>query len=197
MATTYETADTDVLNLIKSVVRKHHPDLHETGANIGAIFASNEDGPALKVHGAPAMACIQAVSAKRRPHCECDAEITIDRSEWNSLNPFQQEALIHHELSHLKRKEHKEKKLQELRKESPDCPAWIIDNLGRPKLGTVPAEHVPGDAFSSTIEIYGPAAIEFVGADRFKKFADEALATYYRNRNSQEAPSNEGEEKSV
>lgn len=195
MATTYETADTDVLNLIVSVVRKYHPDLHETGAKIGAIFASNESGSALKVHGAAALACIQAVNAKRRPHCDYDAEIMIDQSEWNRLNPFQQEALIDHELSHLKRKEHKEKKLQELRKDNPDCPAWQIDNLGRPKLGTVPADFTPGDCFASVIARHGQQAIEFIGADRFHKFAQEAMAEY--NRNNMEPVSNEGEEKSV
>lgn len=175
----------DVLNAIKRITNKYHPALAETGCNIGGVFASNETGPAVKLHGVAALATIQAVSAKRRPNCEHDAEITIDASEWNALSPQQQDALIHHELGHLKRKEHSAKKLDKLRKENPDCPAWQIDNLGRPKLGTVPADFSPGDAFHSTIAIFGPAAIEFVGAKKFADFARDAMAEYERNKGAQ------------
>lgn len=173
--TTYDTAPPDVLNTINRIIRQHHPLLAETGCNVGAVFASNADGPAIKVHGTSALATIQVVSAKRRPHCEYDAEITIDASEWNQLHPEQQDALICHELCHLKRKEHSEKKLAKLRKEDPDAVAWVFDNLGRPKLGTVPADMTPGDAFKYCIEVYGKNAVEFVGAKKFNEFAEAAM----------------------
>lgn len=178
MPTTYETAPDDVLAVVRRILNRYHPDLAETGATVGAIFASNETGPAVKLHGAAALAVVQVVSAKRRPHCDCDAEITIDASEWSQLTPQQQDALIDHEISHLRRKEHSEKKLAKLRAENPDCPAWKIDNLGRPVLGTVPADMTPGDAFADVIARHGLAAVEFVGAKRFNEFADAALAQH-------------------
>ncbi len=176
MATTYDTATDDVFEIVNRIIKQYHPDLAETQCKIGVIFASNEDGPAIKVHGSAALACIQVVSAKRRPHCEYDAEITIDASEWNNkLIPAQHDALIDHELSHLKRKEHSEKKLARLRKEDPDAVAWKLDSLGRPMLGTVPADFTPGDAFTAVIARHGLAAVEFVGAKRFAEFAEAAM----------------------
>lgn len=176
MPTTYETAPDDVISVIKSVVSAYHPAIAECGAKIGAVFAHNADGPAVKVHGAAAMACIQAVSAKRRPHCEYDAEIIIDGAEWEKLDENQQEALIDHELSHLRRKEYSEKQLAKMRKENPDAVAWKLDNLGRPKLGTVPADFTPGDAFAEVIARHGESAVEFIGAKRFHSFAQKAMA---------------------
>ncbi len=164
MPTTYDTATDDVFEIVNRILKQHHPDLAETQCKIGVIFASNEDGPAIKVHGSAALACIQVVSAKRRPHCEYDAEITIDASEWNNkLIPAQHDALINHELHHLVRVEHSEKKLAALRKEDPDAVAWKIDSLGRPKLKTIPADITPGDIFLSCVAIHGRNAIEFHG----------------------------------
>lgn len=165
----------DPRSVVARVMREYHPALVECGANVGAIMASAEDGPAIKVHGSAALAMVQVVSAKRRPHCEYDAEIVIDRSEWNKLLPAQQDALIDHDLCHLKRKEYSEKKLAKLRKEDPDAVAWILDNLGRPKLGTIPADVTPGDGFEACIVRHGEWAVEFVTAKRFKDFAGNAL----------------------
>ncbi len=176
--TNYDPAPADVLDVVRRIVNQFHPDLAETGANIGCIFASNETGPAVKLHGCAALAIVQAVSAKRRPHCELDAEITIDAGEWAQLSPQQQDALIDHEISHLRRKEHSEKKLAKMRKENPDSPAWKTDNLGRPVLGTVPADMTPGDAFAAVIARHGHAAVEFVGAKKFAAFAEAAMAQH-------------------
>jgi hypothetical protein len=176
LATEYETAPDEVIATIRRLVNQYHPDLAETGCKIGAIFARNESGPAVKLHGVAALATIQAVSAKRRPHNEYDAEITIDGGEWDQLLPPQQDALIDHELCHLKRKEHSEKKLARLRKEDPEAVAWKIDNLGRPVLGTIPADFTPGDCFKDVIVRHGPAAPEFLGAKRFEVFAANAMA---------------------
>lgn len=175
MSTTFETAPDEVVALIRTVTLAYHPDLAECGAKIGAVFAHNADGPAVKVHGAAALACIQPVSAKRRPHCEFDAEIIIDAAEWEKLTKDQQAALIDHELSHLRRKEHSDKQLAKMRKENPDQVAWKVDNLGRPKVGTVPADFTPGDAFAEVIARHGEHAVEFVGAKRFHNFAQKAL----------------------
>lgn len=160
---------------VQRIIHAYHPNLAETQCRIGAIFGRNDNGPAIKVHGCAALAAIQAVSAKRRPHCEYDAEILIDQSEWNRLSPQQQDALIDHELSHLRRKEHKPKKLAKLREANPECPAWKLDNLGRPVLGTVPADFTPGDCFAAVIARHGFAAVEYIGAKRFAEFAEDAM----------------------
>ncbi len=174
-ATTYDTAPIEVIAVVARIIAAYHPDLAECGARVGAVMASNEGGPAVKVHRTAALAYIQAVSAKRRPNCEYDAEIVIDAGEWNQLLPAQQDALIDHELLHLRRKEHSEKKLAKLRKEDPDAVAWQIDNLGRPKLGTIPADVNPGDGFVDCILRHGANAVEFVTFEKFKVWAEAAM----------------------
>jgi hypothetical protein len=175
MPTTYDTAPDEVLAMVQRIISQFHPDLAETGCKVGALFAFNESGPAIKLHGSAALATVQVVSPKRRPHCEYDAEILIDAGEWSQLSPAQQDALIDHEASHLRRKEWSEKKLAKLRKENPDAVAWKLDSLGRPMLGTVPADVTPGDCFRACIIRHGAAAVEFVTAKRFAAFAEAAM----------------------
>ncbi len=46
-----------VPGMCADIIKAHHPDIAECGANVGAIFASNPDGPAVKVHGAAKAVC--------------------------------------------------------------------------------------------------------------------------------------------
>lgn len=176
MPTTYDSAPDDVLDVLREQIARRHHDLLECGAKIGVVMARNESGPAVKHHGTAAFAKVRIVSADKKVHNVNDAEIVIDAGEWDQLLPDQQEALINHELLHLKRKEHSEKKLAALRKDDPDCPAWKLDSHGRPVLGTIPADVTPGDGFAACIEWYGSSAIEFVTAKRFAAFAEQAMA---------------------
>lgn len=176
MPTTYETADDEVIAVVKDQLKRNHPDLAETGCTVGAIMASNPGGPAVKHHGSAALAKVRIVSADKRVNNPNDAEIIIDAGEWADLDDEQRAALIDHELCHVRRKEYSEKKLAQLRKEDPDHVAWKIDEHGRPKLGTIPADVTPGDMFADCIRRHGRKAVEFVTAKKSNSFAERVLA---------------------
>jgi hypothetical protein len=175
MPTTYEAGSDEVNKIIKTILTKHHLALSETGCTVGAIFAINLDGPAVKAHGSPALAKVRIVSSDKKVNNFNDAEIIIDSGEWSSLDDEQRAALIDHELSHLRRREYTEKQLAKLRKGDPGHIAWKLDEHGRPRLGTVPADFTPGDAFADVIARHGKKAVEFVTAKRFEEFAKRSL----------------------
>lgn len=175
MSTQYDNAPAEIMAVLDEQMRLHHPDLVECGAVIGVLIATNEKGPAVKHHGSAALATIQAITQKHRVKKKIDAEMVIDWSEWNQLLPDQQAALIGHELSHLKRVEHKAGALAKLRRDNPDQPSWKIEPDGRPKLKTIEADISPGDGFHSCVVIYGKSAVEFVTAKRFAAFAEAAM----------------------
>ena len=176
MPVEFSEAPDDVVAIVMRQLRAHHHDLVETKCVIGVLMARTEDGsPAVKYHGAPALATITVVSARHRVKKKCDAEILIDGGEWDKLDDKQKAALADHELSHLKRVEYSEKTLARLRKENPDAPAWRLDCHGRPRLKTIPADLTPGDAFAEVIERHGESAVEFLGAKRFHEFAKAAM----------------------
>lgn len=175
MPTVYDPPTDDVLDVLRAQLTRYHPDIVECGAKVGVIMARNETGPAVKLHGTAAFAKVRIVSADKKVNNENDAEIIIDASEWDQLLPAQRDSLINHECHHLRRKEHKDKKLAKLRAENPDCPAWVIDHHGRPVLGTVPADLTPGDVFLACVEIHGKNAIEFVGIKRAWQQCEEAV----------------------
>lgn len=174
MPTTYDAAPDEVTRIIAEQLKAHHPDLFETKCVIGAIMASNESGPAVKAHGSAALAKVRIVSSDKKVNNPNDAEIVIDSAEWADLTDEQRAALIDHELSHLRRREYSEKQLAKLRKEDPEHVAWKLDEHGRPRLGTVPADYTPGDAFAEVIARHGDNAVEFVTAKRFHEFAKSA-----------------------
>lgn len=175
MPTTYEVAPDSVNALIASILERHHLELAETHCTIGAIMASNPSGPAVKHHGSAALAKVRIVSADKRVNNKNDAEIIIDAGEWADLDDEQRAALIDHELCHVRRKEYSEKKLAQLRKDDPDHVAWKLDEHGRPKLGTVPADVTPGDGFAACIVRHGEKAVEFLTAKRFGEWAKKAM----------------------
>lgn len=180
MAIEYSDAPEEIVAIVMDQLRRHHPELFETKCTIGITIARSDDGsPAVKHHGAPALATIKVISAKDRTKKKCDAEMLIDGGEWDELEDDQKPALADHELSHLKRVEYSEKQLKKLRKENPNAPAWKIDCHGRPRLRTIPADFTPGDAFKGVIARHGEAAVEFIGARRFNEFASQAIKEHH------------------
>ncbi len=175
MPTTYEAAPERVASLIVKMLQANHPDLAETGCTVGALFASNEKGPAVKHHGTAALAKVRIVSADKRVNNVNDAEIVIDAGEWSQLSDEQQIALVDQQLAYLRRKEYSEKSLAKLRKEDPNHIAWKLDEHGRPKLGTVPPDMSAGGAFAEVIARHGENAVEFENAKRFHEFARQAM----------------------
>lgn len=166
MPTTYQHADDDILDLLAQVLRTHHPRLAEAGVKVGVTMAYNPDGPAIKHGGYEALACIKVVALKDRVRKRIEAEMFVDQSEWERLPEEQRVALLDHELSHIALVELPPRQLATLRRDDPDAPAWKLDDLGRPKLRSVPGDWSAGDGFAAVCERHGRAAVEFLNLDR-------------------------------
>lgn len=179
MPTTYHLADADVRNLLEQVMFEHHPRLHEAGVRVGVLFARNPDGPALKRNGYEVLAMIKPVPLKDRLTKGYDAELVIDGGEFETLKPRQQESTLHHELAHIDRVDLSPQELA-ARDEGDEC-SWKVDDLGRPKLRSVPGSWNAGDGHTSTVEIYGADAIEYELLARCKARADRARREAERN----------------
>jgi hypothetical protein len=152
MGTTYQTADEDVLAVLRRAVDEFHPALRAANVEVGVIVASNCDGPAVKHAGYPCLANIRVVPLKDRVTKEYDAELLIDETEWNSISPAQRLACLDHELTHLEVVTDKESGVV------------VTDDLGRPKLRTRKGDWNGGDGFAEVVERHGDSAIEFYNA---------------------------------
>lgn len=109
MATRYEVAGQDVLEIIDSVMSAYHPQLRDAGVTIEAQLAFAEvdektgdvDGPAVTVGGYACAAKIKVKSLADRSLGSKDARITIDGDRWELMGPDERAALLDHEISHL------------------------------------------------------------------------------------------------
>jgi hypothetical protein len=145
---TFQLADDKTVALCAQIGKKHRTDLQEAGVKIGILFAYadiGEDGtpkgPAIKLHGHGAYACIKIVPLKDRLTKGYDAEMLIDADRWPELAPKRQEALIHHELTHLMLR------------------GGEKDDLGRPKL-KLRKDDWMFTGFREIVRLYGAFAIE-------------------------------------
>lgn len=105
---TYERADKSVQNEVHRVMAKYHGPKAESGVRVQVLMASaardaNGDptGPAIRVNGYPAVACIRILSLKDRVARGFDAEMQLDADAWQEKSEAEQEAVIDHELTHL------------------------------------------------------------------------------------------------
>ena len=155
MPTTYSMADADVTNLLAEVMARRHPRLHEAGVKVGVLMARNPDGPALKRGGYEVLAMIKPVPLKDRLTKSYDAELVIDDGEYLRLRPRQQESLLAHELSHI---DTVDLTPAERRGRDDEEVTWKTDDLGRPKLVSVPGDWNAGDGFAAVVAEYGEDA---------------------------------------
>lgn len=173
MPTTYTMADADVKNLVTRVIAARFPRLHDAQCRIGVLLAHNGDGPAIKHHGYAVLACIKPVALKDRLTKGYDAEMLIDAAEFRELRERQQEATIAHELSHIDTVPLSDKELKAARQDGSEV-TWKTDDLGRPKLTSVPGDWASSDGFDEVVADYGDDAIEYVLLDKAKRRADRA-----------------------
>ncbi len=108
---TYSSAPHEVHDVVSSVMERYHGGLCDAGVTVTVLFAyaprdSNGDpvGPAIKVHGAPALASIKITSLRDRAAGLADSIMLIDGDRFDELSPEELEALIDHELTHLELK---------------------------------------------------------------------------------------------
>lgn len=120
--TTYVQADDSTRALLGTVMAQYHQRLQAIGLTVNILMAhapldeaGDPDGPALKQHGAPAIAIIKINPLKQRAHGLADAELVLDGDQWPTFSRAKRIAIMDHELTHLE-------------------PTLKNDDLGRPKL---------------------------------------------------------------
>lgn len=158
MATTYQQCGDEVDRLIRQVMEKHHAELYEHKVTIQAIGArreSKKEGsvPALKSDGMIVAAKIQITSLQDRSRGIADAKMVIDMMTWDTMAVTRKEALIDHELMHLKVAHERPTKAN-------DWDASVkFDDLGRPMLKARPHDwRLTG--FAAVVERHGEASVE-------------------------------------
>jgi hypothetical protein len=163
MGTTFTLADERIHTALRAVMQAHHAELHNAGVRVGILLAYNPDGPAVKHHGAAARATIKIVPLKDRLTKNYDAEMLIDQAECDLMRAEHLNALMDHELSHLI-----------LAKKKRGETAVVRDDLGRPKLKTIPGDWNAGDGFKAVVARHGGYAAEFENLRRAMAAAEAA-----------------------
>jgi len=161
MPTTFQLAEEGVTRLLNRAMREYHPRLSDAGVKVGIIMAYNPDGPAIKRTGHGVLAQIKPIPLKDRLTKGYDAELLIDEREYRDLRPEQRLALMDHELRHLDTIDLSPKGPGVARLENPNAPAWKTDDIGRPKLRSVPGNWDAGDGFRDVVSRHGADAIEY------------------------------------
>lgn len=159
---------------VRLMVREFHPRLAEAGVRIGLMVGFNPEGDALTHGGYPAAATMKVVKLKDRITKGYDAELSVDERVWRDLNDSQRLALLDHELCHIDTVDVPPKQLAELRADNMAAPAWKTDDIGRPKLRSVPGDWNSGDGFARVIARHGLNAIEYRNIAHAKASADQA-----------------------
>ena len=165
----YRLADADVTALMNELKHKNHQDLEKCGVRIVCMFAhaprdentGEPKGPALKKDGWPAAALCRINSQKLRVQGCADAVIEIDGDTWPDRPPAEQEALIDHELQHVKLKLDMNDNVR-------------LDGCNRPKLRLQPHDWQLG-GFTEIAARHGTAAIEVQSAQAAYMAVRQAL----------------------
>lgn len=123
----------DSLNeTVQSLIEANHPELVEANVTVDTIFAFDDKGGfPVKTNGYPSAANIKVSNLKTRIKGAKDAEITIDRDAFNSMNKDQQAALLDRELYKLSVKRDKEGNIK-------------TDDADRAKLGLKKFDYMLG-----------------------------------------------------
>lgn len=161
MGITYDSAPSEIHRLVKEVAAEHHSELVVAGVTVDCIMAygpkdkdGHTSGPAIKVGGYQAAACIRKTSLRDRAFGNADAQLIIDGDRWDDHSTKRQAALIDHELQHL---EVCWEVWPDPKVEGSGIPTR--DDLGRPKLAIRLHDMVAG-GFIETVKRYGRASLD-------------------------------------
>ncbi len=143
---TYTKADADTRDFVHATLKELRPDLAEVDVRVDVLMArptvdkhtGEPKGPALKLHGVPALAIVRITTTKDRVAGLADAIVYIDHDRWEDMPEVRRTALVHHELEHL-----------QLACEADGTPK--TDDACRPKLKMKPHDWDLG-GFASTVE---------------------------------------------
>jgi hypothetical protein len=131
MTTSYDPIQepSEVHRLAAELIAANHRLLLDAEVRIGYLWAEadGEDEPALKHGGYPAAALCRKVSLRDRASGMPDAQILIDKKQWDDFSPDERLTLLDHELAHPVPVENPDDK-------RPTLGRWKRDSLGRPVL---------------------------------------------------------------
>lgn len=145
---TYSPVSDHVARVIERVRDEYHsPDLDGVTVAAPFVYGMAATEPVLTHGGYPAQAMVRITSVRDRALGMADAVIVLDRSNWLTLTPAQQDALIDHELYHLER----------CVDESTEIPKW--DPVDRPKLRIRRHDHQIG-MFREVLRRHGKDSAE-------------------------------------
>ena len=186
MPVTFSLADADTRAVVDRAMREFHPVLAEAGVLVGVLFAATDDPdePSIRSRGAAVAATMQVVSLKDRVLKRVDAQLVIAREVWAGLDADQRLALADHELSHIRLRKAAYWAVLDDRGRPVIRPDGATeeelrfdrDDLGRPKLSSVPGDVDAGDGFSEVIRRHGPASLEYRNLTRAGAWAEKALS---------------------
>ena len=177
MPVSFGLPDEPLLHLLAEVMERYHRPLHDAGVRVGIVLAQSDgDSPPVTHGGYPAVAKIKIVALKDRLSKSFDAELLIDRQEFEDLTERQRAALIHHELCHVALSKYSYRKAQDqygnVIEGGEEEIRFAADDLNRPKLKMRKGDRNFGDAFESTIKLYGSDALEFLHLGQLHDWAE-------------------------
>jgi len=146
MGTTFSDPTNLTLDRLEKTLDRYHLDLRQAGVEVNIVMCNNDSGPAVKVHGVPALASIKINSLLDRKEGKKDATIKLDEDAWDLLNGEEQTALLSHELRHL-------------RVLKDDAGVVKRDDIDRPRLKMRPHDQEAG-LFYDNVSTHGEAAPE-------------------------------------
>jgi hypothetical protein len=173
MGTVYWKADQQVNDLIATVIHKYHSELGKANVRIGTLMSFNEKAPPVKHGGYQAYATVRIISLKDRVTKDHDVEMCIDAEAWKQFTSMQKEALIDHELSHIKCKK---KKARGPDGKPIETDELMFDDLSRPLLKLIKADWNVGDGFADVVSRHKESSVEYVSINKAKELADAASA---------------------
>lgn len=108
MSVLYDQAPSEVHDMARDILERHHPELRLPDGNFVTLcilmaFQENKEctEPAVKLHNYPCAAIVSIIPYKQRVDKRADAEIIIDQKVWDELIEPSQRALLDHEITHL------------------------------------------------------------------------------------------------
>lgn len=157
MSTHFERNPEILTSALELAMTKYHPAIHAAGVKLVAIMARSFDAneepvPAIKLAGNPCLAKIKSYNLKQRHLTGYDGEVMVDGDLWDDLEEGQRIALFDHELTHLQIIIGMDGRMK-------------LDDLGRPKLKTIPDDYYI-NGFFCVIERHGEMANEARNIER-------------------------------
>lgn len=173
MPITYEKAPGDVAEMLAGAMRRYHPHLVAADVTVAVLFADDvdpetgESSRCLKHQGYDAAAVMSITPLKHRALGVADALLVIDSVAWANLGLSERDALLDHELEHLRVLDVYCGYVSWDAEERQLIGHPRTDDLGRPKL-KIKLHDIQVGGFLAVMKRHGAAALETQVLRRFR-----------------------------